>query len=277
MNSAALGQRLRSSGAWAASGRILSGLLLVALHGILAQGLSSRDYGQYVLIESVALVLSVVCMAGIPTVALRLMRSSLSEGDDHRASLIAGSTAWVFFATSLVTALVTIVVSQVSRKSLPDGLTWEWMPWFLAWAILSAGLRIQSEIYRAYDRYSLAYCIGGQSGGLLLNGSLVAFSIWAVSSERISVQGVLAMQIAVQLVLILTATGELRRHWQSLWSPGNRQMTGLLFLSAWPLLAQQLVSVGLPEAGKLLLGLYGATEDTTRQQQSWGCVKILIR
>lgn len=261
MSTAAFSQRLRSSGIWAASGRILSGLLLLALHGILARSLSSGDYGCYVLIESVSLVLSVVCMAGIPTVTLRLMRSSLSEGDTNRASMIVGSTAWVFAATSVVTALVTVVVSQVSTQSLPDGLSWRWMPWFLAWAILAAGLRIQSEIYRAYDRYSVAYCIGGQSGGLLLNACLVVFSVLAVYSERISLQGVLTIQIVVQLILIASATGELRRHLHSLWSPENRQMTALLFLSAWPLLAQQLVSVGLPEAGKLLLGFYSTTDD----------------
>ena len=87
-----LGSRIRASGRWAAIGRLLSGVLLLGLHSILARVLSGASYGQYVIIESLALLFSIVCMAGMPYVTLRLARAKLVEGDAaHRP--IAGRAA----------------------------------------------------------------------------------------------------------------------------------------------------------------------------------------
>lgn len=258
MSAAAFSQRLRSSGAWAASGRILSGVFLLVLHAVLARGLSRGDYGRYVLIESISLVLSLLCMAGIPTVTLRMMRSSLALGDSDAASVVVKATARLFVVTSVTTAVVTTCISLLLADFLPSGINSAWLPWFLMWAVLSAGLRVFSEIYRAIDRYSAAYLVGGQSGGLLLNASMVILSLLAVASGRVSLMSILAIQVVVQMGLFSACMSDLWSQLRSWRSMESRAMMGLLLLSAWPLLAQQLVSIGLPEAGKLLLGFYAS-------------------
>lgn len=261
MSAAAFGQRLRSSGAWAAGGRISSGLLLLALHGVLARSISKADYGHYVLVESAALVISLICMAGIPTVTLRLLRTSLSTNDHQQSSQIVSSSFWLFAGTSALTVVLTMIVSEVWSSSLPDGLNVTWLPWFLSWGIMAAGLRILSEIYRAYDHYSMSYGIGGQSGGLILNGSLVVFSVVAAATGRMSLPLVLTLQVVVQFGLMFVSAMSLRSHLTSFRGPRNSGMMGLIAVSAWPLLAQQLVSIGLPEAGKIMLGVYATADD----------------
>ena len=261
MSAVAFNQRLRSSGVWAASGRIGSGMLLLMLHGILARVLCSADYGRYVLIESVALVLSVVCMAGIPTVTLRLMRSSLATGDESQTSMTVNATLRLFMATTALTTLLTVVASQLVTSSLPEEIDWSWLPWFLTWAVLAAGLRIFSEIYRAYYRYAMSYSIGGQSGGLMLNALMVLFSIIGIITGQISLQGILGIQIVIQMGLLRTCLSDLRGHVTSKKRHVNGRLMWIILASAWPLLAQQLVSVGLPEAGKLMLGVYATAQD----------------
>ena len=148
MNEALFGKRLKASGLWAAVGRILSGVFLLVLHGVLARGLSGEDYGRYVLIESLALLLSIVCLAGVPAVVLRMIKAKLVS-DDHAGAVELVFSAFALLAgTSLFTIGTTIAISQLSGTSLPGGLSWQWMPWFAGWALLAAGLRLLSEVYR---------------------------------------------------------------------------------------------------------------------------------
>ena len=262
MNEAALGRRLRASGLWAACGRILSGILLLVLHGVLARSLSGGAYGRYVLIESMALLMSTVCLAGVPAVTLRMIRARLTAGDGAAASQVVTSSVCLLCGTSLVTLAATVAVSQLTSHALPGGLSRAWIPWLAGWAVLAAGLRLLSEIYRGYDRYSVAYCIGGQSGGLLVNFWLLLLSLAAIITGTYSLQTMLAFQVSVQVVFLLLSVGEIRSQFATLCTPRTILTGGLLLSSAWPLLAEQLVSVGLPEAGKLLLGAYSTPEAT---------------
>ena len=259
MNEAALGRRLRVSGFWAAGGRILSGLLVLSLHGVLTRTLSGNDYGSYALIESMALLLTTICLAGVPTVAMRLIRERLTLSDASGASQIVTSSAALILATSLITILTTAAIAQL--HALPGGFDGRWMPLLGAWAVLAAGLRLSSEIYRGYDRYRASYLIGGQSGGLVVNACLLMASLAAIVTGRFSLQTILVIQVLVQLAFLLLSVADHRGHLSAVTEVRCTGAAGMLLFAAWPLLTQQLVSVGLPEAGKLMLGVYAAREE----------------
>lgn len=262
MNEALFARRLKASGLWAAAGRILSGVFLLLLHGVLARGLSGGDYGRYVLIESIALLLCTVCLAGVPAVVLRMIKAKLVADDEAGASEVVFSAFALLTGTSLLTVGATIAISQLSDQSLPGGLSWQWMPWFTGWAFLATGLRLLSEVYRGYDRYSWAYCVGGQSGGLAVNALLLTCSVIGIASGQMSLHAMMTIQIVVQLFFLAMSSAELGRQLTGVPKRPTSTSVRLLFLSAWPLLVAQLVSVGLPEIGKLVLGAYSTPEDT---------------
>ena len=207
-----LGSRIRASGRWAAIGRLLSGVLLLGLHSILARVLSGASYSQYVIIESLALLFSIVCMAGMPYVTLRLARAKLVEGDAAGASQVVRSACRLLSLTAPLTILVASILCVLFGKSVTDQFDWYWVPWFCIWAVLAAGLRVVSEMYRAFDSYSVAYCIGGQNGGLLVNFGLVALSLVAVVLGHFTLTTILILQIVIQAVFLALAVAGLKQH-----------------------------------------------------------------
>lgn len=273
MSAIALSQRLRSSGLWAACGRVSAGLMLLAVHGVLARALSSDAYGRYVLIESLALLTAVVCMCGLPTVTLRLMRSRLASGDsDAAAGHIAAVALRLIALISIVTLLVMLLGAQWSR--LPGGLDQSVLPWFVAWAALAAGLRLVGEVYRAYDRYAAGYTIGGQSGGLLLNASLLFACFVLAMNQRLNLTTALTVQVVLQISILVAALHHLRADLVMPVSGTARSLTRILLLAGGPILIQQLVSIGLPEAGKLFLGEYARPQDAGRYNSAFRLVLL---
>ena len=256
-----LGSRIRASGRWAAIGRLLSGVLLLGLHSILARVLSGASYGQYVIIESLALLFSIVCMAGMPYVTLRLARAKLVEGDAAGASQVVRSACRLLSLTAPLTILVASILCVLFGKSVTDQFDWYWVPWFCIWAVLAAGLRVVSEMYRAFDSYSVAYCIGGQNGGLLVNFGLVALSLVAVVLGHFTLTTILILQIVIQAVFLALAVAGLKQHLVIPERSGSGSSIRMLLMAGWPVLALHLMTIGLPESGKLLLGMYSSPRD----------------
>lgn len=255
------GSRLRASGRWAAIGRLFAGILLLGLHGILARTLSSESYGQYVIFESLALVLSIVCMVGMPYVILRLARTRLVQGDTAGASEIVRSACRLFSVSAPLTVLIVALLCFLFGASVTEKFAWHWVPWFCAWAILTAALRVVSELYRAFDSYSIAYCIGGQNGGLLVNLGLVLLTFLAIGFGRFNLTTILALQIVVQALFLAFALWGLRRHFIVPKGVQAVNSVRLILMAGWPVLALHLMTFGLPESGKLILGIYSSSGD----------------
>lgn len=256
MGNSTFSQRLRSSGIWAAFGRILSGVLLLGLHALLARSFTTVEYGQYVFGEALALIVTLVCMAGVPSVMLRMMKSSLAAGDETQANRVAGSAIKLFLVYSLATSFLAAGITFLFADQLSDRIESGYF-WLLAWGVLAAGLRVTSEIYRAHDSFSWSYAIGGQNGGLLVNMGLVSVAWFVISLNRMSLMAMFLTQAVLQATVLAMFVAPLRRRW----AHRDSQTVWILALAAFPLLLQQLISIGLPEAGKLFLSFYASDTD----------------
>lgn len=263
MTAASLGSRLRASGVWAATGRIFSGVLLLAMHAVLARFLDGAAYGQFVLAESMALLIVTLCLAGVPSVALRMIRERLIQQNASAAADVARSSVGLVLVTSLGAMVVLWIAACYLPGPLPGGLSRHWLIWISAWAIFATGLRLLSEIYKGYDWYAAAFGIGGQSGGLWVNGVLFLSIVVLAATGLLSLRTAFLMQLLVPGTTMLLSAVHLNRR---LGKPVDQRIFGsvavyrLMVLSAWPLLAEQMVSVGLPEAGKLMLGTFSTAE-----------------
>lgn len=255
-----LGRSLRSSGKWAIIGRFSSVLLLLLLHAWLARAMSKSDYGQYVILESATIILSLVVLGGFHVVGIRMLRQNICHHDQIGATAVVLACTTLMAGMSILTIIGTFLVAMGTQQALLEGLLWTYLPWVLGWAILAAFIRLLSELARAYERFSLAYCLGGQSGGYGVNSALLAAATVVALTAGLSLSSMLVIQIAVQVLFFvlggLIFFRLLAPFLPSVSLPLLRSRIQQVSASTWPLMIQQLVAFGLPEIDMMLVGSY---------------------
>lgn len=260
-----IGRRIQLNFLWAGAGRLLSVVFLFLLHTLLARQLPAADYGRYILLESVTLVTSLLILAGLPAVSLRLIRSNLATGNDSAVNDTVKTSLGIMGGTSLLTAFGLFAVAFSTRDHVFGGVLWQYLGWILIWATCAALLRMVSELARGCQMLGFSYLVGGQSGGFGVNGILLCSVLAVGVIYGLSFGIVLWIQIAIQflcvtgaLTLIVRATSTPR----SLEPFGQKKLRVRQFLqSSVPLLIQQLVAFGLPEADTMLLGSHSSAEE----------------
>ena len=250
---------------WAGSGRLMSVLFLFLLHTRLAHQLPPDEYGCYVLIESITLVLSLVILAGVPTVALRTLRAQWSSGNESGASETVKTSLGVVAGAAVVTGLgVSLFAFVVGNRAL-HGILWQWLPWIVGTAICTATLRLVSELARGYDMLGFSYLVGGQSGGFGVNALLLLSAITMGALSPFSLTTMMSVQVGIQLLTIGPALAIILCVGARNRSPAAAVTVLKGFRSVLrcsiPLLIQQLVLFGLPETDTMLLGSYSTAED----------------
>ena len=272
-----VGRRIQSNILWAGTGRLLSVALLLALHAGLARFLSAADYGRYILLESVTLVLSLVIMAGLPSVSLRLLRTQLLSGNGAGAADIVRVSLGIMVGTSVLTTLAVSAFAFLAGDRALSGNLWTWLPWILGWTTFIAWLRMVSELARGYEMLGFSYLVGGQSGGFGVNGILLFAVVATGVLNGLSLRGMLTVQIVVQCLCAVAALIMIFRVASQNSLPAFAAVAGQprvrpILQSSFPLLIQHLVAFGLPEADTMMLGAYSTGEDVAL----YGSAKKLV-
>jgi hypothetical protein len=96
-------RRIQSNVLWAGVGCLLSITFLLMLHALLARFLSAEDCRRYIILESMTLVPSVLVMAGLPSVSLRMLRKQLILGNGADASKIVKDFLGIMVGSSALT------------------------------------------------------------------------------------------------------------------------------------------------------------------------------
>lgn len=273
---ASLTRRLKGNFLWAAAGRFASVLFLLCLHMTLAHQLTPADYGRYVVAESMILLLSLLMMAGLPSIGLRTIRLQLVSGTRHAAAETAVTALMTLVVTGVIIGMTVIVFSNTAGVESFNGLLRQFRYGILLWAFGAAALRLISELFRGYELLGLSYFVGGQSGGFGVNAVLLVVCLSVGLLQGITLNSVLTIQSFVQGIAVLAAvavllsvTAEDRKTW------GIRDIarrTASLLRSSLPVLVQQLVVFGLPELDLMLLGQSAPAE----QIALYGSAKRLI-
>ena len=178
--------------------------------------------------------------------------------------------------TSLLTALAGFALAEATGHHLLNGTVSKWLPWILAWATCTALLRMVSELARGYELLGFSYLVGGQSGGFGVNGILILSALAAGMTGGLSLQGILWIQVTVQLfclifgLVVILRVSTLNRPSEA---SGTQQVTvPQMLYSSLPILVQQLVAFGLPEADTMMLASYASVEDIAL----YGAAKKLV-
>lgn len=250
---------------WAGCGRLLSVAFLFTLHASLAHLLPAVDYGCYVLLESVTLVLSLLILAGLPAISLRMLRTQLIAGNSAEAAVTVRTSLGIILGNSVLTTLAVSALAFWAQDQGLNGTVWKWLPWILVWATCIALLRMVSELARGYEMLGFSYLIGGQSGGFGVNGILLLAVLTVGMPNGLSLWVTIWMQTTILLLclvpamsIILRATAVNRP--SELYTPGQ-PTTGWILRSSIPILFQQLVAFGLPEADTMMLGAFSTGEE----------------
>jgi O-antigen/teichoic acid export membrane protein len=261
-----VGRRLQANLIWAGTGRLLSVCFLFLIHSWLTRHLTKEDYGRFVLIESITLLLSILVLGGLPAVSLRMLRGYLVGGDVAGASRVVRASLLIMVGTSLLASVAVTAISCLGQGQILNGVLWQWFPWILAWATCSAFLRMVSELARGFEMLGFSYLVGGQSGGFGVNAFVLLCIVVASLLSPLSLLMVLGLQIAVQLfctipaiiVLLKLTTHEQTAADSSAMSLSLRRVLA----SSTPLLIQQIVAFGIPEVDTILLGSFASTDET---------------
>lgn len=260
------GIRMRLNFMWAGIGRLLSIVFLFAMHVYLAHKLEAVEYGMYLWLESATMILSLIVLGGLPTIVLRMLRSELTLGHVEEASQIVVEAVFVLVGMSCLIPGVVLSVTSIPRLGFIDSAGLKpWLLWIIGWAVCTAVLRLLSEISRAYEMVGFSHLIGGQRGGFGVNGAMLCSVVACGTLAVVSLKAMLATQMAVQILSALfaailvawLATGQT----PDVWIKCRFKKMFTMLCCSLPLLVQQLVVFGLPEADTLILASYGSAEE----------------
>ncbi len=261
-----VGRRLQANLIWAGAGRLLSVCFLFLTHAWLTHHLAKEDYGRFVLIESITLLLSILVLGGLPAVSLRMLRGYLVAGNVAGASSVVRASLLIMAGTSVLAVVGLSAISYLGQDRILNGVLWQWFPWILAWATCSAFLRMVSELARGFEMLGFSYLVGGQSGGFGVNAFLLICMVVASFLSPLSLPMVFELQIAVQLCCTIPAIIvllKLTTHDQPAAYSGSMALSlRRVIASSTPLLIQQIVAFGIPEVDTILLGSFASTDET---------------
>ena len=167
-------------------------------YGLICQRYSDTEAATYLLLQSLAMLGSLVANWGLgPVIIFRLRNSQNSQSEVVRLV----SIAFIIFSAAAILATVVMVsltwIPQIFKVDLkPFGI------YLASWLILVGLSQLLGETVRAYERFGAAACLtGANNGGMLVN--VLYFVALLGAPANMQFHGILMLQLGALVIAVV--------------------------------------------------------------------------